>query len=137
MTPSDQHAQEPQHPDVTEAIVRERSLHDPAVRRSGPLTESLLDPGFTEVGASGRRWTRAEMVAALPTLHGGDGDAVPITAEHFEGTVLAPGIVHLTYVTRVGDAHAHRSSIWRRDAAGEFRLLYHQGTPVPDGTARS
>ncbi|MFF8996245.1 DUF4440 domain-containing protein [Streptomyces sp. NPDC014983] len=138
MIQNDQHAAEalPQHPDVTEAIIRERRLHDPSVRLSGPLAEALFDPEFIEVGASGRRWTHAEMVTALPTLHGGPESSTPITAERFEGTVLAPGIVHLTYETRIGDRHARRSSIWRRDAAGEFRLYYHQATPVSDGTAR-
>ncbi|MEV7617600.1 nuclear transport factor 2 family protein [Streptomyces sp. NPDC089799] len=138
MIQNDRHPPEalPQHPDVTEAIVRERRLHDPSVRLSGPLAAALLDPDFIEVGASGRRWTRTEMVAALPTLHGGAENSIPITADRFEGTVLAPGIVHLTYQTRIEDRRARRSSIWRRDAAGEFRLYYHQATPVPDGTAR-
>ncbi|MFG3041837.1 hypothetical protein ACGFYZ_33540 [Streptomyces sp. NPDC048330] len=76
------------------------------------------------------------MVAALPTLHGGAENSSPITTEHFEGTALAPGIVHLTYGTRIEDRQARRSSIWRRDTAGEFRLYYHQATPVPDGTPR-
>lgn len=76
------------------------------------------------------------MVAALPTLHGGAENSTPITAERFEGTVLARGIVHLTYETRIEERKARRSSIWRRDAAGEFRLYYHQATPVPDGPAR-
>ncbi|WP_051804536.1 DUF4440 domain-containing protein [Streptomyces griseus] len=126
----------PQHPDVTEAIVRERRLHDPAVRLSAPLAEALFDPEFTEIGASGRRWTHAAMLAALPTLHtGGQEDATPITADRFEGTVLAPGVVHLTYETRIEGRRARRSSIWRRDPAGELRLYYHQGTPVPDGPA--
>lgn len=104
--------------------------------RVGFTGRLLFDPDFIEVGASGRRWTHAEMVAALPTLHGGAENSTPITAEHFEVTVLASGIVHLTYETRIEDRHARRSSIWRRDAAGEFRLYYHQATPVPDGTAR-
>ncbi|MYQ96668.1 DUF4440 domain-containing protein [Streptomyces sp. SID4946] len=138
MIQNDRHAPEAlrQHPDVTEAIVRERRLHDPSARLSGPHAEALFDPEFIEVGASGRRWTHAEMVAALPTLHGSSESSTPITAERFEGTVLASGIVHLTYETRIEGRHARRSSIWRRDAAGEFRLYYHQATPVPDGTAR-
>ncbi|MFJ4714490.1 DUF4440 domain-containing protein [Streptomyces sp. NPDC088785] len=138
MIQNDRHAPEavPQHPDVTEAIVRERRLHDPSVRRSGPRVEALLDPDFVEVGASGRRWTYAEMVAALPTLHGSGEHSTPITAALFEGAVLAPGIVHLTYETRIEDRRARRSSIWRRDAAGELRLYHHQATPVPEGTAR-
>ncbi|MFE7855391.1 DUF4440 domain-containing protein [Streptomyces sp. NPDC057403] len=137
MIQNERHAPEafPQHPDVTEAIVLERRLHDPSVRLSGPRAEALFDPDFIEVGASGRRWTRTEMVAALPTLHGGAGNSTPITAERFEGAILAPGIVHLIYETRIGDRHARRSSIWRRDAAGEFRLYYHQATPVPDETS--
>ncbi|MGW4778738.1 nuclear transport factor 2 family protein [Streptomyces filamentosus] len=127
-----------QHPDVTEAIVHERRLHDPAVRLSAPLAEALFDPEFVEIGASGRRWTHAAMLAALPTLHTDDqAGSTPITADRFEGTVLAPGIVHLTYETRIEGRHARRSSIWRRDATGELRLYYHQGTPVPDGTAHT
>ncbi|WP_051807734.1 DUF4440 domain-containing protein [Streptomyces sp. NRRL F-2664] len=138
MIQNNQHVPEAlqQHPDVTEAIVLEQRLHDPSVRLSGPLAEALFDLDFIEVGASGRRWTHEEMVAALPTLHGGSESSTPITAERFEGTVLAPGIVHLTYETRIEDRHARRSSIWRRDAAGQFRLSYHQATPVPGGTTR-
>ncbi|WP_282693844.1 nuclear transport factor 2 family protein [Streptomyces sp. CC208A] len=124
----------PQHPDVTEAIARERRLHDPAVRLSRPLAEALFDPDFIEVGASGRRWTYEEMLAALPELHGGE-DGPPITAGRFAGTVLAPGIVHLTYETVIDGRHARRSSVWRRDPADTLRLYYHQGTPVPEGTA--
>ncbi|MFF5503467.1 DUF4440 domain-containing protein [Streptomyces roseolus] len=126
---------ESRHPDVAEAIERELRLHDPVVRLSRPLAEALFDPGFTEVGASGRRWTYAEMLAALPALHGGE-DGPPIVAEAFAGTVLAPGVVHLTYETVIGGRRARRSSLWRRDTAGTLRLYYHQGTPVPDGPAQ-
>lgn len=126
---------ERQHPSVAEAIVGERRLHDPAVRLSRPLAEALFDPEFTEVGASGRRWTYEEMLAALPELHGGE-DGPPIVAEAFAGTVLAPGVVHLTYETVIDGRRARRSSLWRRDAAGTLRLYYHQGTPVPGGPAR-
>ncbi|MFF9342752.1 MULTISPECIES: DUF4440 domain-containing protein [unclassified Streptomyces] len=118
------------HPDITEAIARERRLHDPAVRLSRPDAEALFDPGFIEVGASGRRWTYEEMIAALPELHGGE-DGPPVEAGEFAGTVLAPGVVHLTYETVIDGRHARRSSVWRRDHEGSLRLYYHQGTPVP------
>ncbi|MFD4371957.1 DUF4440 domain-containing protein [Streptomyces sp. NPDC058486] len=120
-----------QHADITEAIARERALHDPTVRLSRPRVEQLFDPEFVEVGASGRRWTYEEMLAALPDLHGGE-DGPPIKATAFAGTVLAPGLVHLTYETVIGTRHARRSSLWRRDPAGVLRLYYHQGTPVPE-----
>ncbi|NML52738.1 nuclear transport factor 2 family protein [Streptomyces sp. R302] len=124
-----------QHPDIAEAITGELRLHDPAVRLARPLAEALFDPEFTEVGASGRRWTYAEMMAALPALHGGE-DGPPIVADAFAGTILAPGVVHLTYETVIDGRRARRSSLWRRDTAGNLRLYYHQGTPVPDGAAR-
>lgn len=128
MTPPVTHDQ---HPDIAEAVARERALHDPAVRLSRSLAEDLFDPDFIEVGASGRRWTYEEMLAALPALHGGE-DGPPIVATAFAGTVLAPGVVHLTYETVIDGRHARRSSVWRRDAAGTLRLFHHQGTPVPD-----
>ncbi|MEU3610274.1 DUF4440 domain-containing protein [Streptomyces sp. NPDC035033] len=126
----------PQHPDIAEAITRERLLHDPAVRLSRPLAEELFDPEFREVGASGRLWTHAEMLAALGELHGG-ADGPPIIATAFAGTVLAPGLVHLTYETVIDGRHARRSSVWRRDAAGTLRLFYHQATPVPGTGVRT
>ncbi|MEU9854693.1 nuclear transport factor 2 family protein [Streptomyces sp. NPDC047974] len=126
---------ERQHPDVAEAIAGERRLHDPAVRLSRPLAEALFDPEFTEVGASGRLWTYEEMLAALPALHGGE-DGPPLVADAFAGTVLAPGVVHLTYETVIDGRRARRSSLWRRDAGGALRLYYHQGTPVPGGPAQ-
>ncbi|MFE6222890.1 MULTISPECIES: DUF4440 domain-containing protein [unclassified Streptomyces] len=124
------------HPDVTEAIRRERLLHDPAVRMSPAQGEELLDPAFTEVGASGRLWTRADMLAALAGLHGGE-DGPPIVATAFAGTVLAPGLVHLTYETAIDGRRARRSSVWRRDATGSLRLFYHQATPVPEAPGRA
>ncbi|MCX4710794.1 nuclear transport factor 2 family protein [Streptomyces griseus] len=116
------------------AIDGELRLLDPAVRLSRSLAATLLDPEFVEVGASGRRWTYEEMVAALPDLEGGGADGPRFEPSGMTGVVLAPGLVHLTYETVVGGERARRSSLWRR-RAGEtaWRLYYHQGTPVPDG----
>ena len=41
---------------VQAAIEAELRLLDPAVRASPSLVLQLLDPDFTEIGASGRRW---------------------------------------------------------------------------------
>ncbi|TYR38570.1 nuclear transport factor 2 family protein, partial [Streptomyces parvus] len=57
--------------DVNAAIDAELQLLDPRVRGSRALAARLLDPEFVEVGASGRRWTYEEMLAALPDLDGG------------------------------------------------------------------
>ncbi|WP_189833283.1 nuclear transport factor 2 family protein [Streptomyces zaomyceticus] len=108
---------------------------DPAVRVSRTLAAELLDPEFVEVGASGRRWTYEEMLAELPEMAGSDEEGSPYTPTALAGTLLAPGLVHLTYETLHDGHRARRSSLWRRDPAAPagagLRLYYHQGTPVP------
>ncbi|MFD8976286.1 MULTISPECIES: DUF4440 domain-containing protein [Streptomyces] len=130
-----------QHPDIAEAIEGELRLLDPAVRSSRALATELLDPEFVEIGASGRRWTYEEMLAALPDLNGSTENGPRHEAGPFTGAVLAPGIVHLTYECVHDGRHVRRSSLWRRTpgAAGDtpLRMYYHQGTPAPEGFRRS
>ncbi|WP_346776774.1 nuclear transport factor 2 family protein [Streptomyces sp. HNM0574] len=118
---------------VADAVAAEVRLADPAVRGSRESAAALLDPEFTEVGASGRRWTREEMLAGLPDLPGGSADGPRIALSGLSGTRLAPGLVHLTYEAEYAGRRSLRSSLWRRDARGAWRLYYHQGTPVPPG----
>lgn len=121
--------------DLARAIEGERALLDPAVRSSPERFVPLLDPEFTEVGASGRRYTYAETVAELSRRAGSDGTGPRYRASRIEGTVLAPGVVHLTYETVLDGRRARRSSLWRRiEPGGPLRMYWHQGTPVPPGT---
>lgn len=50
---------------------------------------------FTEIGASGRWWD----VQSIPTVTsaGSASSESPVKVSRISGTVLAPGIVHLTY----------------------------------------
>jgi hypothetical protein len=117
---------------VRAAIDGELRLLDPAVRSCPAEVERLLDPEFTEVGASGRRYTRAEMIAELHDHPGSSADGPRYEPSTMTGVLLAPGLVHLTYETRFEGRHARRSSLWRRrDGATDWRMYYHQGTPVP------
>lgn len=116
---------------VAEAIAGELQLMAPAVRASRALAERLLDPEFVEVGASGRRWTREAMLAALPEMAGAAGGPQYVPVD-MAGTELAPGLVHLTYETAIDGRRALRSSIWRKlDETTGWRMYYHQATPVP------
>ncbi|MEU6883011.1 nuclear transport factor 2 family protein [Streptomyces sp. NPDC046712] len=120
---------------VAEAVAAELRLMEPSVRTSRASARELLDPEFVEVGASGRRWTYEEMLAALPELDGGTEDGPRYEPSAMTGTVLAPGLVHLTYETVIDGLRARRSSLWRRDGdGGGWRMYYHQATPVPPGT---
>ncbi|MEU9374196.1 DUF4440 domain-containing protein [Streptomyces sp. NPDC048255] len=117
---------------VAEAIERELLLMSPGVRTSRSLADRLLDPEFVEVGASGRRWDRQAMLAALPDMQGGTESGPQYEPVGMTGTALAPGLVHLTYETTIDGRRARRSSIWRRlDETSGWRMYYHQATPVP------
>ncbi|MGW8352368.1 nuclear transport factor 2 family protein [Streptomyces wedmorensis] len=134
-TPAHDH----RHPDVAEAVAGELRLLEPAVRASRTLAAELLDPAFVEVGASGRRWTHAEMLAALPDMTGSTDDDPRYEPGPLTAVLLAPGLVHLTYETLHDGRHAHRSSLWRREPGAApdapLRMYYHQATPVPESLA--
>ncbi|MEU6676179.1 DUF4440 domain-containing protein [Streptomyces sp. NPDC046925] len=118
--------------EIREAIAGELRLMDPGVRTSRARARQLLDPEFTEVGASGRRWTYEEMLDALPELDGADGDGPRYEPSAFTGVLLAPGLVHLTYETTQGERRARRSSLWRKqDSNAPWQMYYHQATPIP------
>jgi len=109
-------------------VALELELLTPQVRRSEARLAELLDPEFTEIGASGRLWTRTEMIAALTE----DEDDVPEPVPVLEvtGRVVGPDLVLVTYLSDPAGRAARRSSLWRR-SQGSWRLLHHQGTLVP------
>jgi len=113
--------------DVQQLINLERALLSPAVRGSVERLDELLDPEFREIGASGRLWTRGEMISALVE---GDQSDEPIEAEDFHATPIGTGLVLLTYVSDPAGRVARRSSLWRR-SGDRWRLLHHQGTLLP------
>jgi hypothetical protein len=110
-------------------IVAERALLDPTVRADPATLDCWLDHDFTEIGQSGRLWTRAEIIADLRT----SDQSSFATAQLTDPVVreLAPQCYLLTYVLQIGARRSRRSSIWRnRD--GQWRMLFHQGTPLPE-----
>ncbi len=109
------------------AIGAELSLLDPGVRASGERVLALLDPEFEEIGASGRRWDVKTILAAT-----GDGEVsaeAPVEVGEMTGTLLAPGLVHLTYFSDRRGRRVRRSSLWRLTETG-WRMYFHQGTPA-------
>ncbi|MEU7317623.1 DUF4440 domain-containing protein [Streptomyces sp. NPDC007083] len=114
---------------VRAAIDAELRLLDPDVRASPALAAGLLDPEFVEFGASGRRWDRVSILAAMAPA--ADAPADRVAASDMQATLLASGIVHITYVSDCNGRRARRSSLWRRTAAG-WRMYFHQGTLTGD-----
>ncbi len=120
---------------VAAAVAGELALLEPSVRASRAESGRLLDPEFTEVGASGRRWTRDALLDAITDMDDVaalDAQGTPCVPQGVRGVLLAPGIVHLTYELASGGRHVRRSSVWRKAPdAVLWRLYHHQGTPVP------
>ncbi len=114
--------------DLQTVFDRELALLSLEVRRSPHQVDDLLDADFCEIGASGRLWTRAEIVSLLADERSSEG---AIEASEMKGTIVGPDLVLLTYVTNRQGRRARRSSLWRR-SAGTWRVLYHQGTPLND-----
>ncbi|MGW3128006.1 nuclear transport factor 2 family protein [Streptomyces sp. NPDC001076] len=110
---------------VQAAIDGELRLLDPEVRARPDLVLELLDPEFAEVGVSGRRWDATSILTV--TSGGSVSPESPVEVSQMSGTVLAPGIVHLTYFADIQGRRAWRSSLWRLTETG-WRMYYHQGT---------
>ncbi|MBY6687248.1 DUF4440 domain-containing protein [Rhodococcus sp. BP-149] len=111
---------------IEHVIGLEKALLEPATRSSLTELDRLLDPSFEEIGASGRLWTRREMIAALIEAP----EPEPIESANFNGRRVADDMVLVTYETGHAGRHARRSSLWHR-ADGGWTLLFHQGTPIP------
>jgi len=105
----------------------ERALLQPEVRRSAARLGDLLADEFREIGSSGRVFTKADILEALPAE---TGEAVFVMSG-FEVVRLSADVVLATYavakITGRQTTRSLRSSIWTRMGGG-WRMLFHQGT---------
>ena len=114
-----------------EAILRqlEERLLQPDVRRSAQDVAELLADNFIEFGGSGRIFTKQQIIESLR-----QESPARLALMDFRATTLAPGVVLVTYrAVRHGasdeqTAYSLRSSIWRL-SEGQWRMIFHQGTP--------
>jgi hypothetical protein len=106
----------------------EQALLDPAVRRDRHRVLALLAEDFEEFGASGKVWSRHQIVELLAS------EAYdPPALEDFRCHLLAEDVALVTYRTIRANAQTGapvatlRSSLWIEDS-GEWRVRFHQGT---------
>lgn len=114
--------------DVDAAWAAEELLLGPDSRRNAGLLDRMLDPGFHEIGQSGRHWSRVETLAAMAAEEPVDNPARFVIDER-RADVLADGLVLLSFRVDYAGRTSRRSSIWRVGLDGP-RLLFQQGTPV-------
>jgi hypothetical protein len=118
--------------DVAEVLQLERELQDPGCRRDRARVIALLADDFIEVGASGRVW---DLASALELLGAESGTDPVIEVHGLTARVIGDGFVMARWDSVRGGRRARRTSLWRRDPSG-WRLVHHQGTPLPDRAGR-
>jgi len=116
---------------LKELTAREPIFHRPEFGTTRADFEAMMDPEFWETGASGRRYSREEVLDALERRHAEPHKDVWETSE-FRCLRLADGLYLLTYRLLQDRVRlTHRGTIWRRTEAG-WKIVYHQGTLVAD-----
>lgn len=107
-------------------IALELALLQPGTRADARRLEALLRDDFREVGANGRAFDKADVLARLPQEQGIGFDVQGMAAH-----ALSPDVVLVTYRAarsdQDGSVASMRSSIWVQGDDG-WRMRYHQGT---------
>ena len=122
--------------DPVEEVRRlEERLLDPGFRRSVQEVSALLADAFQEFGASGRRYDKQQILAALAQEQGFSAHLSGFTVREF-----APGCLLATYrvlIHRPGaePQHSLRSSLWVH-REGRWQMLFHQATAVAETRAK-
>jgi len=116
---------------LKELAAREPIFHCPEFGTTRADFEAMMAPGFWETGASGRRYSREEVLDALEKRRAMPHNDVWDTSE-IRCQRLADSLYLLTY-TLLQDKvrQTRRATIWQRTEAG-WTIVYHQGTLVTD-----
>lgn len=116
-------------PILEELRAQEPIFHHAKVGATAAEFESMTDPEFWEVGASGRRYSREYAISTLVERYSSPHEDHWKT-EGFHCLKIAPNNYLLTYTLFQNETRkTRRSTIWRRTDAG-WKIVYHQGTIV-------
>ncbi|MDY0828474.1 nuclear transport factor 2 family protein [Microbacterium sp. BG28] len=117
------------HSDERFAVIHaaEIALLSSEIRGDRDAAARLLHPDFTEIGRSGRHWTRTEILEALAA----EGLRETPSPDEWRFVDVAPDTVLVTYRLRAATTVSRHSSLWVV-SDGTPRMLFHQGTLVPE-----
>ena len=116
-------------PVLAELREREPVFHREECRMSDAELEVAVAPDFWEIGASGRVYDRAHVMAIIRERYAARLDDEWTTSE-FHVRPVGPDTYLLTYRLDMPDRVTRRLTVWQRREDGGWRILYHQGTPV-------
>lgn len=126
---------DPDPSSVREALVaREPLCHRRELVYSAETFDAETADDFWEIGASGRRYTRAFVKqVVLQRLAETDDDDMVTQGWHTEDhrvRRLGPSTFLLTYLLREPTRTTRRATVWRYGDDRGWHALYHQGTVV-------
>jgi hypothetical protein len=107
-----------------------RDLEERLARREVQSRDELLGllaEGFREHGASGRAYSRADVLASYEL-----GCPTEVELANFGVVTIGPDAALATYHSRETEGRqSHRVSVWVRND-GRWQMLFHQGTMTPE-----
>ena len=111
----------PEPTDEEQVVALERTLLSDDVRRDPAAVSALLHPDWSEIGASGRLWTREELLAEVGPVEAVTLDVVTIERP-------ARDTILLVWRAATDAGSSLRSSLWVR-SGDRWLQRFHQGTP--------
>jgi hypothetical protein len=116
-------------PVLEELRRREPIFHTPEFGTSPAEFETATAPGYWEVGASGRRYSREFILRTLEQKPPVDANVAGWQCYDHGLRHLGPDTYLFTYTLRQAERLTRRATIWQTTSEG-WRLLYHQGRVV-------
>lgn len=115
---------------LEELVSREPIFHRPELGTTRADYENMTAADFWEVGASGRRYSREEILEELERRRKAPVDVLEATGFHCRE--LARDVYLLTYtLLQDNQRKTRRSTIWQRMQEG-WKIVFHQGTIVQE-----
>lgn len=102
----------------------ERKLLQPMARHSKKTLEHLIANDFREVGQSGKRYGKQEVLKALLQESSRD-----FKAQYFEVKQISSSVCMVWYYTQENGGKVFRTSLWKLQQ-DKWQMIFHQGTPI-------
>ena len=119
-------------PIFEELCCREPIFHTAAFGTTLADFERVMAPGYWEVGASGRRYSRDFILSTLKEWPPVDAASAGWQSSDYGLRRLSPDTYLFTYTLHQAERVSRRATIWQITGEG-WRILYHQGTIVHAG----
>lgn len=108
---------------------REPIFHRPEFETSREAFSTMMEDGFTEIGASGQIYSREDVLDVLEARHQEPVDEAWQTSA-LPCHALSSDLYLLTYTLAQGSRISRRTALWRHGGGDTWKIVFHQGTVV-------